>query len=311
MTPQRIHRRRIAGWRIPEGAVYVGRPGPWGNRFEHDGTPEGRATAAARYRQWIEARPAWMNAARRDLAGRDLACWCPLGQSCHADVLLAVANDGQSPDSGAAGSLPDADPEVDGYTVDPQTGCWEWMGYADKNGYGRIYDPTRPAGRRIDWAHRVFYERHKGKIPPKHEIDHVCQNTICVNPEHLDAVTRVEHVARTLQRLGIYERHRIAAELRALGITYAEIAEVLSYTGREAAHAAVLSAIEKGFVKADELPQPVRLTEQEREDVKHLHALGVPQIELAAWYRVDSSFISRICNDLTTRKDRQGKGQVA
>lgn len=197
------------------------------------------------------------------------------------------------------------------YTVNPQTGCWEWAGYVDANGYARTYDPTRPVGKTTEWAHRVYYERHKGPIPPQHEIDHTCENTVCVNPDHLDAVTRVEHVARTLHRLGVYERHRIAAELRTLGITYAEIAEALNYSGRKSAHSAVLSAIEHGLVRADDIPRPTRLAEQERKDIKALHALGVPQIELAAWYRVDSSFISRICNDLTTRKERQARGQVA
>lgn len=44
------------------------------------------------YRAWLLARPAAVAAAREDLAGLDLACWCPLGQPCHADVLLEVAN---------------------------------------------------------------------------------------------------------------------------------------------------------------------------------------------------------------------------
>lgn len=74
--PVRIQRRRTAGWRMPEGAVYVGRPTRWGNPFPHTGTAASRAEVVA----------------RRQLAGRDLACWCPPGQPCHADVLLDVAN---------------------------------------------------------------------------------------------------------------------------------------------------------------------------------------------------------------------------
>jgi hypothetical protein len=57
-----------------------------------------RAQAVELFRAWLEngnqnARDfAW--SARRDLAGRDLACWCPLDGPCHADVLLAIANGG-------------------------------------------------------------------------------------------------------------------------------------------------------------------------------------------------------------------------
>lgn len=90
--PARIQRRRTAGWRMPEGAVYVGRPTRWGNPFPHTGTAASRAEVVAAYRDLIDADPALQAAARRQLAGRDLACWCPPDQPCHADVLLDVAN---------------------------------------------------------------------------------------------------------------------------------------------------------------------------------------------------------------------------
>lgn len=117
--PQRIQRKRIKGWRMPAGAVYVGRPTRWGNPYRiarlstheyvglnPDGTEAvdgwgGRNFAA----QWavdmyaLHTGPmgdyefdADTNAALRDLAGRDLVCWCPLDQPCHADVLLELAN---------------------------------------------------------------------------------------------------------------------------------------------------------------------------------------------------------------------------
>lgn len=78
---------------MPAGTVYVGRPGRWGNPFPADvPTPEGRAVAVARYGVWLAGRPDLVAEARRVLAGRDLACWCPVGQPCHADVLLRVVN---------------------------------------------------------------------------------------------------------------------------------------------------------------------------------------------------------------------------
>lgn len=70
--------------------VYIGRPGPWGNPFVigRDGT---RTDVVAKYQAWLEARPALMERARRELAGRVLGCWCaPL--ACHGDVLARIAN---------------------------------------------------------------------------------------------------------------------------------------------------------------------------------------------------------------------------
>ncbi|CAM5249745.1 hypothetical protein SGLAM104S_01596 [Streptomyces glaucescens] len=56
-----------------------------------DATPE---QVVELYRRWIAERPELIAAARRELAGRDLMCWCPPGQPCHADVLLEIANQG-------------------------------------------------------------------------------------------------------------------------------------------------------------------------------------------------------------------------
>lgn len=92
MNPRRIQRRRTAGWRMPEGTVYVGRPTRWANPHRADPTPDSRAAAVAHYRAWLADQPGLIAAARRELVGRDLACWCPIGQPCHADVLLAIAN---------------------------------------------------------------------------------------------------------------------------------------------------------------------------------------------------------------------------
>jgi hypothetical protein len=113
--PQRIQRQRTKGWRMPAGAVYVGRPTNFGNPWKAGGPVDfgghhpvgtevwfGRkagdtvldpADAVALYRLWLH------DCAQRGvphpiaaLRGRDLVCWCPPGQPCHADVLLELAN---------------------------------------------------------------------------------------------------------------------------------------------------------------------------------------------------------------------------
>lgn len=83
---------------MPPSAVYVGCPTRWGNPFpisEH-----GRVEAVAHYRAALLADPALLAAARTVLGGRDLACWCPPGVACHADVLLDLTNPAaEAPDS--------------------------------------------------------------------------------------------------------------------------------------------------------------------------------------------------------------------
>ena len=103
---------------MPEGAVYVGRPSRFGNPFKvgDDGqirhvdgrlvalngvvclyaskkTPP-RAFLTEAFRAWL-TQPGMADERRNvraALRGKDLACWCPIGEPCHADVLLEMAN---------------------------------------------------------------------------------------------------------------------------------------------------------------------------------------------------------------------------
>jgi hypothetical protein len=92
-VPKRIQRKRSKGWRMPEGVVYVGRPTKWGNPYkvgEFD-SGIGRVMSLQDCLRLYEID----SNSRTDLLelrGKDLACWCPLGQPCHADVLLRLAN---------------------------------------------------------------------------------------------------------------------------------------------------------------------------------------------------------------------------
>ena len=122
LMPKRIQRHRTKGWRMPEGAIYVGRPTVWGNPYrvvrqgkttwEVYAFEESSPTASFVSRTGVEARafaverllclidnyrdPWGADRIRNELAGHDLACWCPLGQPCHADVLLEIANRGEA-----------------------------------------------------------------------------------------------------------------------------------------------------------------------------------------------------------------------
>lgn len=69
-------------------------------------------------------------------------------------------------------------------------GCWRWVG----NITGR-YGSMVFRGRDVR-AHRVAYEVFVGPIPDGLQIDHLCRNTHCVNPEHLEPVTAAENKRR-------------------------------------------------------------------------------------------------------------------
>ncbi len=94
--PKRIQQRRVKGWRKPEGARSVKRPGPFGNPFlvTIKGDRAAHAEAVADFREWI-THPAQVDLlarARRELRGLDLMCSCPPHLPCHADVLLELVN---------------------------------------------------------------------------------------------------------------------------------------------------------------------------------------------------------------------------
>jgi hypothetical protein len=102
--PKRIRLSRAKGWRKPPDTVTVSRPSAWGNPFRV-GVHGDAAECVAKYRRAWEAALKSANTSPYHppmpfgvplflgpLRGKDLACWCPLDQPCHADVLLEIAN---------------------------------------------------------------------------------------------------------------------------------------------------------------------------------------------------------------------------
>lgn len=87
---ERIQRKRVKGWRMPAGAVYVGRGSKWGNPIRVGVDCESSAEAVRIYKSQIGGLK--RIAIRNELRGKDLACWCPLDQPCHGQILLEIAN---------------------------------------------------------------------------------------------------------------------------------------------------------------------------------------------------------------------------
>lgn len=71
------------------------------------------------------------------------------------------------------------------------SGCWEWMAFRKPSGYGQY-----SAGKRRLAAHRVAYILTVGHPPADLDLDHLCRNRGCVNPDHLEPVTRRENLRR-------------------------------------------------------------------------------------------------------------------
>jgi Domain of unknown function (DUF4326) len=83
----KVLNKKVTG--VPDGAVYIGRPGKWGNPFVI-GSHGTRAEVVAKYRAYLLGNRALM-AALPELTGKDLVCWCA-PDACHGDVLLELAN---------------------------------------------------------------------------------------------------------------------------------------------------------------------------------------------------------------------------
>jgi len=94
--------------------------------------------------------------------------------------------------SGNAGHIVRTRDELfdDKWIPEPMSGCFLWTAYL-LDGYGKFH-----VGQRCVKAHRWAYERARGPIPPGLDLDHLCRNRACVNPLHLEAVTRRVNLLR-------------------------------------------------------------------------------------------------------------------
>lgn len=95
-TPKRFHVETLLMPNPPNGKR-VTRPSRWGNPYRLGHEAMDAAEAVALFRSYLERNPGLVERARRELAGFHLGCTCPLGQQCHADVWLEVANQAQPP----------------------------------------------------------------------------------------------------------------------------------------------------------------------------------------------------------------------
>ena len=86
---------------------------------------------------------------------------------------------------------------IDRSEIEAETGCWLWTGWTNQAAtpYGRV----SINGVKV-YAHRASHAAFVGPIPDGHEVDHLCQSSLCVNPEHLEAVSPKENRDRVTRR---------------------------------------------------------------------------------------------------------------
>lgn len=81
------------------------------------------------------------------------------------------------------------------------SGCWEWPGARLPSGYGSVRFDGRA---RV--VHRVIWEHVNGPIPEGLQIDHLCRNRACCNPDHLEAVSQRTNLLRGMGFSGLNSR---------------------------------------------------------------------------------------------------------
>lgn len=105
-----------------------------------------------------------------------------------------------------------------------ECGCWVWLGRANDDGYGEFYHDGK-----VHKAHRMSWMARKGPIPPGKQVLHSCDNTFCINPDHLFVGTQIDN----MRDMATKKRGRVSrGEANAMAIlTEGQVREIRATSG--------------------------------------------------------------------------------
>lgn len=184
------------------------------------------------------------------------------------------------------------------YTVDLQTGCWNWDGTLNEDGYGQISVPSTrcDSGVTTIRAHRLFYVNHVGPLILGDVLDHKCRNARCVNPEHLEPVSNAENVRRGLSaKLTAKQVSEIRNRYRAGGVSHLALACEFSVSERNIQQIVTGQSwtvgIDNPVLTCGKPGRPCALSLEERNSLLGRYAAGETQSKLARAYGVSAALV--------------------
>lgn len=193
------------------------------------------------------------------------------------------------------------------YVVCLRTRCWLWRRAVSRNGYG-IFFVKDAHGRPIGggYAHRYAYITFKGPIPEGLELDHLCRVRHCVNPDHLEPVTRRINTLRGLKPDQIRRLHADLTHCKR-GHPFDEANTIMRPTGGRRCRLCEEDngqrATQRRHVSREAAGRPVRakfsLTHDQVREMRHRYASGEKQADLVRRFGVTAKCVSTVVRRLT------------
>jgi hypothetical protein len=182
------------------------------------------------------------------------------------------------------------------YAINPLTGCWDWTAYRLNEGYGYI----GVSGYKNEVAHRVSWRLHNGGIPEGMIVCHTCDNRSCVNPGHLFLGTYVENMA-DMKRKGRARALTADQVKEIILLLESGLSQVAAGKRYGVAHSTIQAALKRatsgdygGDITCVNVQKYVKLTDEQREEIKVRVKTDEPIITIAKAYNVDRKTIRNI-----------------
>lgn len=195
------------------------------------------------------------------------------------------------------------------YRVNEVTGCWEWLGCLNRWGYGHVSVRGASGKMTSTPAHRAVYKELRGDIDDRMQLDHICRNRACVNPDHLEPVTRPENCRRGLNAKLTKEQVTEIRDLYSRGKAGQwKLAEMFSVS-RRTIHAVVTGRSWVADVDSPKIvrrPQGGKVHDLEKlSEIRRLYAAGVRNCELARMFNLSPASISRFTKEVENVNDNE------